>query len=609
MNETETPRYRVGKSLRFMLGTAWRHGKSVPVMCLVIAAVQIALNMAQLYIAPQILNRVETAAPLPQLFGTILVFSAVIFFLTALRQYCDYAVTVSRIWLRTVIVQKINHKALTTSYPNCFDPDRKALLGKALTETEGNTQSTEYIWTTLTELLTNLGCFALYLITLSSVGPMLIVISVVTCLLASLLRMRTERKYAKRQEAGKFWRQFDYLKRSAESVEKAKDIRLFGLGNWIRELYDDVLRAQAAFVHEREAKRIAAAVFGVVMTLLQNGAAYAYLLKLTLDGGLSASEFLLYFTAISGFTAWVSGILENCTDIYRQTQGIGTVIEYLNSDEPFRFSGGRALPDTTECELKLEDVSFAYPGAEKNLFEHLNLTIHPGEKLAVVGLNGAGKSTLVKLLCGFYEPDEGRVTLNGIDIREFNRDEYYRLLCAVFQEFSVLDVTIAENVAQSIETVDEDKVWQCLELAGLAEFVKTLKDGLHTNVGREVHMDGVLFSGGQMQRLMLARALYKGGPILILDEPTAALDPIAENDIYQKYNEMTRGKTSLFISHRLASTRFCDRIIFIADGKIAEEGTHEQLLKQGGAYAQLFEVQSRYYQEGAEFRGEKDEAE
>ena len=191
--------------------------------------------------------------------------------------------------------------------------------------------------------------------------------------------------------------------------------------------------------------------------------------------------------------------------------------------------------------------------------------------------------------------------LNGEDIKDFNRREYYGLFSAVFQEFSILDVTVAENIAQTNTQIDYDKVRDCVEKAGLTKTIAELPDGLDTHVGREVYLDGVLFSGGQTQRLMLARALYKDAPILMLDEPTAALDPIAENDIYLKYNSMTAGKTSVFISHRLASTRFCDRIIFIADGRVAEEGTHESLLAMGGAYAKLFEVQSRYYQQGKEF--------
>ena len=191
--------------------------------------------------------------------------------------------------------------------------------------------------------------------------------------------------------------------------------------------------------------------------------------------------------------------------------------------------------------------------------------------------------------------------LNGQDIRLFNRKQYYTLFSAVFQEFSLLDVTVAEQIAQTREGMDDKRMADCVEKAGLTPFLEKLPQGLQTHMGRDVYLDGVLFSGGQTQRLMLARALYKNGPILLLDEPTAALDPLAENDIYQKYSAMTAGKTSVFISHRLASTRFCDRIIFLADGGIREEGTHESLLALGGAYAQLFEVQSRYYQEGKAF--------
>ena len=227
--------------------------------------------------------------------------------------------------------------------------------------------------------------------------------------------------------------------------------------------------------------------------------------------------------------------------------------------------------------------------------------MHPGEKLAVVGLNGAGKTTLVKLLCGLLDPTEGTVFLNDVDVKTFDRDAYYTLFSAVFQEYALLSTTVAENVAQADEKIDEARVWDCLEKAGLSQAIRALPQGIHTHVGREVYLDGVLFSGGQTQRLMLARALYKNGPILMLDEPTAALDPIAEDDIYQKYSAMTQGKTSVFISHRLASTRFCDRILFLDHGQIAEEGTHEALLAKNGGYAALFEVQSRYYQEGREF--------
>ena len=240
-------------------------------------------------------------------------------------------------------------------------------------------------------------------------------------------------------------------------------------------------------------------------------------------------------------------------------------------------------------------MTFRYPGSEREIFSHLNLTLHPGEKLAVVGVNGAGKTTLVKLLCGFYDPDEGEVLLNGVNIREYNRRDYYRLFTTVFQDFSLLAGEIEENVASFDQQIDRDRVEACIEKAGLLPKIKGLPKGCHTHLEKEVYDDAIELSGGELQRLMMARLLYKDSPVIILDEPTAALDAIAESDIYQKYQELARGKSSVFISHRLASTRFCDRIILLENGRIAEEGTHEELLLRGKGYARLFEMQSKYY--------------
>lgn len=250
-------------------------------------------------------------------------------------------------------------------------------------------------------------------------------------------------------------------------------------------------------------------------------------------------------------------------------------------------------------------MSYRYPEAEKDTISSMNLLIRPGEKLAIVGLNGAGKTTLVKLICGFLDPTEGQVLLNGKDIREYNRKDYYKLFAAVFQEFSILATTIEANVAQSEESIDRERVNRCLENAGLTDMVRNLPSGLQTHLGKIIYDDGIELSGGQTQRMMLARALYKDAPILVLDEPTAALDPIAEDDIYRKYDAMTKGKLSIYISHRLASTRFCDRILFLVSGKIVEEGTHDQLIALNGGYADLFETQSQYYREEGADDGSK----
>ena len=594
--------YHVFQNVAWMCSLAWKHRRRVLFFCGLSAVLEILYQLIQLFLAPRILTLVEEAAALQTLLGTIALFTAALFALRFGRGYLEQIDLFARIDVRSVIIGLLGRKCNTTSYPNTLKPEFIKLRDVAHTASDGNQEATEQIWHTLTELCKNVGGFAVYLTILSHLDPILLLVTIATCLAGFWIARRTSGwMYRHRDEEEAYITRKRYLHRVAESVPVAKDIRIFGLQNWINDLYASVHDVYLAFRRRAETVKLLAELTEAVLTMARNGIAYGYLIQMALLEHLSVGEFLLYFTAISTFTQWVMGILQASLKLHTQSLDISRVREFLDYPEPFRFSGGAALPDRRPYELRLEDVSFRYDGAETDTLRHLNLSIRPGEKLAIVGLNGAGKTTLVKLLCGLLDPTEGRVLLNGVDVRQFNRQEYYGLFSAVFQEFSILNVTIAENIAQNTENIDDARVNACLDQAGLTQAVAQLPQGTKTHVGREVFLDGVLFSGGQTQRLMLARALYKDSPILILDEPTAALDPLAENDIYLKYNDMTAGKTSLFISHRLASTRFCDRIILLADGGIAEEGTHESLLAAGGAYASLFAVQSRYYQEGREF--------
>lgn len=597
--KTPKPKYNLWQNTGFMLRTSRKYAKSVFPLCIVLALLSAGKSVAELLIAPAILNKIELSASLGSVVFTIAAFALVLMLLSGLRSYVDTNALFGRIAVRSQgIYLSISRKYAETSYPNLLNTDFLALGEKASAACAGNSESSEAIWTTLTDLMTSCIGFIVYLALLTNLNLWLAALVAATTAVSYFASKRiNEWGYLHRSEELELTKRIEYANKTATSREFAKDIRMFGLRGWLEDLWGSTMRLYSAFCAKRERKYIWANIIDIVLTFLRNGIAYAFLIGITVKNGLPASQFLLYFAALSGFAQWVVEILDKLSVMHKQSLDISTIREFLDWDEPFDLNGGEriAFEPNKQYEIRLDDVSFRYPKADKDTLSHINLTVHPGEKLAIVGLNGAGKTTLVKLVCGFLDPTEGRILLNGEDIRKFNRNDYYALFSAVFQEFSVLDVTVKENVAQCVDGIDETRVWQCIDKAGLTEKIQSLPKGIETHLGRRVFKDGVEFSGGQTQRLMLARALYKNAPILVLDEPTAALDPIAENDIYQKYNDMTHGRTSFFISHRLASTRFCDRIIFVDGGKIAEEGTHDELLKNGGGYAYLFEVQSKYY--------------
>lgn len=593
------PKYNLWQNTGFMLHTSRKYAKSVFPLCIVLALLSAGKSVAELLIAPAILNKIELSASLGSVVFTIAAFALVLMLLSGLRSYVDTNALFGRIAVRSQgIYLSISRKYAETSYPNLLNTDFLALGEKASAACSANSEASEAIWTTLTDLMTSCIGFIVYLALLTNLNLWLAALVAATTAVSYFASKRiNEWGYLHRSEELELTKRIEYANKTATSREFAKDIRMFGLRGWLEDLWGSTMRLYSAFCAKRERKYIWANIIDIVLTFLRNGIAYAFLIGITVKNGLPASQFLLYFAALSGFAQWVVEILDKLSVMHKQSLDISTIREFLDWNEPFDLNGGEriAFEPNKQYEIRLDDVSFRYPKADKDTLSHINLTVHPGEKLAIVGLNGAGKTTLVKLVCGFLDPTEGRILLNGEDIRKFNRNDYYALFSAVFQEFSVLDVTVKENVAQCVDGIDETRVWQCIDKAGLTEKIQSLPKGIETHLGRRVFKDGVEFSGGQTQRLMLARALYKNAPILVLDEPTAALDPIAENDIYQKYNDMTHGRTSFFISHRLASTRFCDRIIFVDSGKIAEEGTHNELLKNGGGYAYLFEVQSKYY--------------
>lgn len=594
-------KYNMRQNIWFMVKLAWAYKeKKVLVLGLLSALTAVMLNLVNLFVPPMILAAVERHASISELILTVLCFVLALMFFSALLAYINENIIYGRITLRSTLIALLNKKVMTMSYPNVFDERFKRVRMKAVEAVRTNHEATEAIWITLIEFIQNSLCFIIYVLLLTSVQPLLMLVILLTTLLSYFARSyANEWRYRHREKEAEYEKQMYYLNGLASDLTAAKDIRIFGLRPWIEELYQKVMASYVLFQKHVQRSYFWANILDLMLTFVRNATAYAYLIKLVIDGGLDVATFLLLFNTVSGFTGQVTVILNGLNQLHKQSLDISNVRECLEYPELFKFEDGEKLgsEDGKTYEIVLENVSFKYPGAEKETLSNINLTLHSGEKLAVVGLNGAGKTTLVKLICGFLDPTKGRVLLNGKDIRDYNRADYYTMFAAVFQDFSLLAGTLATNVAQDCEHIDMERVKKCMAQAGLSQMVAGLRDGYETYLNHEVFETAIMLSGGQIQRLMLARALYKEAPFIVLDEPTAALDPIAESDIYQKYNEMTEGKSSIFISHRLASTRFCDRIILIDHGTIAEMESHEDLVKREGQYAEIYAMQSKYYKE------------
>lgn len=605
MGNKTLKKYGMGSNVWFMIKEAAHNVPSVLYLVTAQAITAVGISLLELFVAPALLGKIETHAALTELLVLIGFFTLGLMLFRALNAYIDLNTLPGRVEVRMSIVTRIMKKSAMCSYPLTEDSEYQNCLAKAREIVQSNDAAAEAIWKTLYQILKNGIAFGIYLFLLRDVNLFLITITLVTTISGYLITNHISGwEYRHREEKAVILKKLYYVQGKSQDRLLAKDVRLFGMEKWIKDLLNGHLKLYEDFCKKREKKYLLADMIDVILAFLRNGIAYGYLITLILRGEIDAARFLLLFTAVGGFTEWVRGILNGFSTLYRQCLDIASIREYLAQEEIFLMEGGKSvdLYGKLHFDIELKNVTFQYPRTDKPIFENFNLTIPWGEKLAVVGRNGAGKTTLVKLICGLYDPTEGEILLNGINIKEFNRREYYRLFAGVFQEFSILAGSVLLNVSQT-EEGDRKRAWECLEKAGIADKILSLPRGIDTNMDKTVFNDAAELSGGEMQRLMLARLLYRNSPVILLDEPTAALDAIAESDIYNRYQELTEGHTSVYISHRLASTRFCDRIILLENGGIAEEGTHEELLAIGGRYAELFELQSKYYQKG----GDEDE--
>lgn len=434
-------------------------------------------------------------------------------------------------------------------------------------------------------------------------NPIVILILFVTYLIDGIVAVKIQQwEIRVKEERAVVNRRLGYVLDDISNSLMAKDIKIYKMMNWINVNTSKYIDESRQLEQRVQRKYTGQQLIEAVLVFVRNGGAYLYLIWKMFHSDMTIGDFTLYFGAITGFGQWLSQIVGRISSLSNANYRVDDYRYLIEMKDHMRREGGVVVPDVkAPCELRFENVSFQYEASEHAILNHINLTIHKGEKLAVVGNNGVGKTTLIKLACGLLEPTSGRILFNGIDIREFNRDDYYKLISASFQNVCILPMSMAMNIGYDNDTsIDKKKLNEAVTLSGLKEKIESLPNGMDTELVSSVVDGGINLSGGEAQKLLLARAIYKEAPLIILDEPTAALDPIAEQEMYLKYNDLTKNRTAIYISHRLSSTRFCDRIILLDQGTIAEIGNHEELMKLSGKYKELFEIQSQYYKSDIE---------
>lgn len=502
------------------------------------------------------------------------------------------------IYVRMCVIEERVARVLGINYEFLEKPETLDIHERAAHATDSNQDGFEGMMHNLEKLATNM---AALIVTFVSVVVLDLRLILVLLLLGGIQYAHHAFcvRYDKKKvwdELGGTWRQIHYMERVTQDFEYAKEIRLFSLQAFLEGKQQKTYEARWKKLDLHHNIWLTHSVIGNIISLLGKAAIYGTLFYAVIKKDLSVGNFTLFFALASAFSSSLISFLTNFGSLGRSSLEVDDFRSFMELD----LSENAETSDIPKCDdykIEFKNVSYKYHESENYALKNLNLTLAPGEKLAVVGLNGAGKTTMIKLLLRLYDPTEGTILLNGTDIRNYRREDYYKLFSPVFQDIEVMAFPIAENISmKSTENTDIDRAYECIVEAGLKEKIDGLKKGMLTELLKIVDDEGVDFSGGEKQKLALARALYKGAPIVVLDEPTSALDAIAEQRLYESFDHMIGNKSAVYISHRLASTRFCDNVAMLKDGEMIEYGSHDKLMESGGEYAHMFELQAQYYQ-------------
>lgn len=559
----------------------------------------------QVYLPKAVLAALETGKSVGYLGMVLLILAVLLLSGLLINTKLTVAIEKFNVLLRNEMNMEFARKLLYVEYENLEKKEFQKYRDRAMSAIHGGWGEGREIppmnmfATVFYAMLSSFGSVLLYSVIVGRYSPLLALIILATGLGAVLISMGAGKKYQETANlASQAWMKEKYVTKRTGDFAMAKDIRLYQMKDWLLSVIAKYAKIRLKYKGKEMFHDSVILFTEGLMIVIQNIFVYSLLIYGVMNANVSISDLVFY----AGASASLSGAFYELTgkliDMHKITINYNRYHTFLDYGKDME---NEALPvKREEITITLSHVSFRFPESDEDLLKDLNLTVKSGEKLAVVGVNGAGKTTLMKLISGLLTPTQGTVYINGKDMELLTPEERYCWFSCAFQDISFLPISIRENIAMCPACeIDEDKLWACLEMAGMKERILQLPKKLDSVMEKDINEDAVDFSGGERQKLILARALYRDSSVLILDEPTAALDPISENDIYMRYAAFSEGKASFFVSHRLSSTRFCDRILLLSGGEIAEEGTHEELLKKGGLYAEMFELQSHYYKEKA----------
>ena len=495
----------------------------------------------------------------------------------------------------------LTKRTLEMDYQKFEDKDVKDKFMRAQLAVDSNYDGVEGIFHDFPKFLTATISFFIFAIPSLFISPLILLVVIIGFILNLLLAHFLKKKDRKlNDEWSKMDNKIRYISNISENEVSSKDIRNYSLSkkftnllnSYSKELKKLILKVKFLwFIPDGELS-----LFAFFRDLL----AYAILIYDAVNGNINASEFVTLIASLTAFNSYIDQIIMLLDVHFSYSLRVRYYREFYDIKGDFNHQNKEDLSLlSSPFEIEIKNLSFKYKGSEKYIFKDFSLKINKYQKIALVGINGAGKTTLAKLLVGLYMPTEGEILINKHNLKDFNIEDYYNYVSIINQDVFPLAFTIKNNIVCSYP-YDEERFKKCIKNAGLDEKINSLKDKENTFLTQNFDKNGINLSGGEIQKMLLARALYKKSSFLILDEPTAALDPLAEKNLYEKYNELTKNQTSIFISHRLSSTRFCDEIYYIEDGKIIEKGNHDELMALKGKYFEIFNIQAKYYKDKKE---------